>query len=124
MHDTNTADDTTVSLSDDTRGVSPVIGVVLMIALAVVMASVTATFALGWGDSLEPGASASVTVDGSDVTITSMGPSTTRVACVDSTGSEVASGNAVGATLDCESGNSVVAVGGDGTGDRTIRAGI
>jgi len=38
---------------DDDRGVSPVIGVILMVAITVILAAVIGTFVLGLGDSLE-----------------------------------------------------------------------
>ncbi|NHX37054.1 type IV pilin [Halolamina sp. R1-12] len=38
--------------SDDNRGVSPVIGVILMVAITVILAAVIGTFVLGLGDSL------------------------------------------------------------------------
>ena len=39
-------------LFDDERAVSPVIGVILMVAITVILATVIATFVLGMGDSL------------------------------------------------------------------------
>jgi len=81
---------------DDDRGVSPVIGVILMVAITVILAAVIGTFVLGLGDSLEqapqaqldaesnsdgdllvnhnggdaiPAAEIRVTVDGSDYTV-------------------------------------------------------
>jgi len=39
--------------SGDNRGVSPVIGVILMVAITVILAAVIGTFVLGLGDSLE-----------------------------------------------------------------------
>jgi len=41
------------SLFDNDRGVSPVIGVILMVAITVILAAVIGTFVLGLGDSLE-----------------------------------------------------------------------
>ncbi len=38
---------------DDDRGVSPVIGVILMVAITVILAAVIGTFVLGLGDSLD-----------------------------------------------------------------------
>jgi len=38
---------------DDDRGVSPVIGVILMVAITVILAAVIGTFVLGLGDSLQ-----------------------------------------------------------------------
>jgi flagellin-like protein len=40
-------------LDDDTRAVSPVIGVVLMVAITVILAAVIGTFVLGLGDDLQ-----------------------------------------------------------------------
>jgi len=41
------------AMLDDDRGVSPVIGVILMVAITVILAAVIGTFVLGLGDSLE-----------------------------------------------------------------------
>jgi len=56
---------------DDDRGVSPVIGVILMVAITVILAAVIGTFVLGLGDSLEqaPQAQISFEAGGSDVQI-------------------------------------------------------
>lgn len=58
----------------DDRAVSPVIGVILMVAITVILAAVIGTFVLGLGDSLgdsQPTAQLSVDVDesGNNVTI-------------------------------------------------------
>ncbi len=52
---------------DDDRGVSPVIGVILMVAITVILAAVIGTFVLGLGDSLEqaPQAQLDAEADGS-----------------------------------------------------------
>jgi len=52
---------------DDDRGVSPVIGVILMVAITVILAAVIGTFVLGLGDSLEqaPQAQLDAQLDGS-----------------------------------------------------------
>ena len=58
---------------NDDRTVSPVIGVILMVAITVILAAVIGTFVLGLGDSLGGSATAGVTVDGdntTDVTVT------------------------------------------------------
>ena len=39
--------------TDDSRAVSPVIGVILMVAITVILAAVIGTFVLGLGDSVE-----------------------------------------------------------------------
>ena len=59
---------------NDDRAVSPVIGVILMVAITVILAAVIGTFVLGLGDSLgdnQPSAQLSVSVDetGENVTI-------------------------------------------------------
>jgi len=58
---------------NDDRAVSPVIGVILMVAITVILATVIGTFVLGLGDSLGGSPIAGVTVDGdnsTDVTVT------------------------------------------------------
>jgi len=47
----------------DDRAVSPVIGVILMVAITVILAAVIGTFVLGLGDSLGENANAGVSVD-------------------------------------------------------------
>lgn len=44
---------------DDSRAVSPVIGVILMVAITVILAAVIGTFVLGLGDSVESAPQAS-----------------------------------------------------------------
>lgn len=41
------------AILDDEKGVSPVIGVILMVAITVILAAVIGTFVLGLGDSLQ-----------------------------------------------------------------------
>lgn len=41
------------AILDEERGVSPVIGVILMVAITVILAAVIGTFVLGLGDSLQ-----------------------------------------------------------------------
>jgi flagellin-like protein len=45
--------------TDDSRAVSPVIGVILMVAITVILAAVIGTFVLGLGDSVESAPQAS-----------------------------------------------------------------
>ena len=57
------------AIRNDDRAVSPVIGVILMVAITVILAAVIGTFVLGLGDSLgdnQPSASISVSVDESE----------------------------------------------------------
>lgn len=60
------------SLSGDDRGVSPVIGVILMVAITVILAAVIGTFVLGLGDQLGDSVNAGVSVDqdATNVTVT------------------------------------------------------
>jgi len=62
---------------DDERGVSPVIGVILMVAITVILAAVIGTFVLGLGDSVESAPQASFNFDydssNDNVTITHRG---------------------------------------------------
>ena len=58
--------------NSDDRAVSPVIGVILMVAITVILAAVIGTFVLGLGDSLgdnQPTAQLSVDVDEADDSI-------------------------------------------------------
>ena len=52
----------------DDRGVSPVIGVILMVAITVILAAVVGTFVLGLGDQTSGSATAGVTIDGDNTT--------------------------------------------------------
>jgi len=73
------------TLVQDDDAVSPVIGVILMVAITVILAAVIATFVLGLGDSLSnqaPQASFSCDIDGNTVTMTGgdeLDPSTITV---------------------------------------------
>ena len=61
---------------DSDRGVSPVIGVILMVAITVILAAVIGAFVLGLGDQVSnnaPQASFSFDFNQSDVTITHTG---------------------------------------------------
>jgi len=67
------------SVGDQQEAVSPVIGVILMVAITVILAAVIGTFVLGLGDQVEDEARAGVNVDVDDskeevrVTVTTMG---------------------------------------------------
>ncbi|WP_425493242.1 type IV pilin [Halorubrum ezzemoulense] len=52
---------------------SPVIGVILMVAITVILAAVIGTFVLGLGDQIGGSATAGVTVDGDTVTLANTG---------------------------------------------------
>lgn len=84
------------------KGVSPVIGVILMVAITVILAAVIGTFVLGLADDLDQNAQAAVTYDGAD-TITVNSVQAADEVAVSSGGSELdsVSGSALaGETLD------------------------
>ncbi|MDL0127994.1 type IV pilin N-terminal domain-containing protein [Halobacterium salinarum] len=108
---------TDLSLFDtdaDERAVSPVIGVILMVAITVILAAVIATAVLGFGDgNLQSNAQAGVTVeqnatDTYDVTLTKLGDNTEGIYCSDKGYDENVT--SVGNRLtDCDENTSVVA---------------
>jgi len=112
----------------DERGVSPVIGVILMVAITVILAAVIASFVLGFGGSVNSNATAGVEVndDNYDVTVVSLGDSTTGVKCVAGSGGTPSDTGVfgVGETIDCSSGNNVVAVGSGDASNATVRTNI
>lgn len=69
----------TKSLDNNDRAVSPVIGVILMVAITVILAAVIGTFVLGLGDQVDSEVQAGVSVDQDasadeiDITWTSQG---------------------------------------------------
>lgn len=78
---------------NDERAVSPVIGVILMVAITVILAAVIGTFVLGLGDQIGGSATAGVTVDGdntTEVTVTLTNTGTAEsVKIVDSNGTDI-----------------------------------
>lgn len=85
---------------DDQRGVSPVIGVILMVAITVILAAVIGTFVLGLGDSLEQAPQAQIDAeDGGDSSPISTHPDASDAYTNDSVvishdgGDEIASGD-------------------------------
>lgn len=48
---------------EDERGVSPVIGVILMVAITVILAAVIASFVLGFGSSVQENVNAGATIE-------------------------------------------------------------
>lgn len=60
-------------IEEDERGVSPVIGVILMVAITVILSAVVATFVLGLGEQVSdtaPSVSFDYERNGGDVTVT------------------------------------------------------
>jgi len=81
------------AFQDNDRAVSPVIGVILMVAITVILAAVVGTFVLGLGDQIGGSATAGVTVDGDNttdvtVTLTNLGTAES-VKIVDSNGTSI-----------------------------------
>jgi len=110
----------------DERGVSPVIGVILMVAITVILAAVIASFVLGFGSSTSQSATAGVEVDDTNVTVVSLGDNAQGVKCVEGSADTVPDNSTfgVGQTKTCEAGNNVVAVGDDDAENATIRTNI
>jgi flagellin-like protein len=102
--------------AEEDRAVSPVIGVILMVAITVILAAVIGTFVLGLGEEVESNPSAGVTVDSAnhDATLNSLGPNTDGIKCssFDGTNSDKNTSQ-VGDTIDCGSDDTVVAWRGD-----------
>ena len=68
-----------LTIDDDDRAVSPVIGVILMVAITVILAAVIGTFVLGLGDQVQttaPNAQIAFDSSSSDVTVTHDGGDT------------------------------------------------
>jgi flagellin-like protein len=110
--------------ADDNRGVSPVIGVILMVAITVILAAVIATFVLGFGDSATQSASAGVDVnDNGDVTVISLGPGTDGVYCTagGGTGTGYSSGDVAGVGTTLTSCDGSVVAHGDDVSDATVQ---
>jgi flagellin-like protein len=87
-----------INESDD-RAVSPVIGVILMVAITVILAAVIGTFVLGLGGNQNAKPSASVSVDGGDITVVSMSDTTEGVYCTGSDDDLGGSNTDVGSSL-------------------------
>ncbi|MCD2204898.1 type IV pilin [Halobacterium sp. KA-6] len=61
------------SRSVDERGVSPVIGVILMVAITVILAAVIASFVLGFGDNISQNVNAGADIEATEGTGTDTG---------------------------------------------------
>ncbi|WP_345781605.1 type IV pilin N-terminal domain-containing protein [Halorubrum ezzemoulense] len=84
---------------------SPVIGVILMVAITVILAAVIGTFVLGLGDQIGGSATAGVTVDGDEtgnvsVTLTNTGTASYVNVVDSSTGSNASTTGAASLPLD------------------------
>lgn len=121
----------TLLQSDESdRAVSPVIGVILMVAITVILAAVIGTFVLGLGDNVNQSATAGVSVNGGAVTVTSLGSNTDGVYCTGSSdlldGSDSTESNyaSVGDTITNCGGKNVVAVGSGDTQNAVVRTSV
>ena len=110
---------------EDERAVSPVIGVILMVAITVILAAVIATFVTGLGSNTSSNANAAVSVSENStavtVTLTDMGNSK-NVTVRDASGSHIGGSNltSVGESVGITSASSgdtisIVAIKEDGT---------
>lgn len=103
----------------DDRAVSPVIGVILMVAITVILAAVIATFVLGLGTTNDPGPSVAFEFDydGDDnVSVTITSGDSFDAERVSVTGDELQSASAGNDLL--ESGENLTEVDGISVGDR------
>ncbi|QLG51239.1 type IV pilin [Natrinema halophilum] len=105
--------------TDDERAVSPVIGVILMVAITVILAAVIAAFVMDMGSNQSAPAQAGFDINESSnqVTVTSMGENTQEVTCE---GGGSGSATSVGGTFTCPtgSGNSIVGI--NEEGEKTV----
>ncbi|MFA9417888.1 type IV pilin [Natrinema sp. HArc-T2] len=107
--------------NEEERAVSPVIGVILMVAITVILAAVIAAFVLDMGGNQSAPAQAGVsTTDTGDangdveVTIQSMSDNTQSVECTDDPDDGANSGSSVGDTFECADDSNIVAINNDG----------
>jgi flagellin-like protein len=113
----------------DDRAVSPVIGVILMVAITVILAAVIGTFVLGLGDQIGGSATAGVTVDGDNttevtITLTNTGTASEVKIVNASTGTDLTDTDLGSGSVPINStGASVTLTNGDtGAGDYTVVA--
>ena len=114
------------AFKNNDRGVSPVIGVILMVAITVILAAVIGTFVLGLGESVETNPTAGISIDDNEtVTLISLSGSTDGIKCSDpATGQST---EEIGGTIDCNSNSAVIAYTGDSTdpdNEAVIRANV
>ncbi|PGF18251.1 type IV pilin [Natrinema sp. CBA1119] len=104
----------------DERAVSPVIGVILMVAITVILAAVIAAFVLDMGSNQSSPAQAGLDISnnstwGYDVTVTSIGDSTDTIYCGGTSGNNT---DSVGGTFQCAEGENIVAT--NDNGEETV----
>jgi flagellin-like protein len=96
-------------IRSDDHAVSPVIGVILMVAITVILAAVIGTFVLGIGSSQSQNASAGIDYDANTDTVTVVSlDNADTVKCSNNPSSQQSS--SVGGTFTCADGESVIAV--------------
>ncbi|WP_254761624.1 type IV pilin [Natrinema marinum] len=106
--------------TDEERAVSPVIGVILMVAITVILAAVIAAFVLDMGSNQSAPAQAGLQIENNtsnsnmDVTITNLGDGTAEVQCAANSNSA----SSVGATFQCPDGSNIIGV--NDQGDETV----
>lgn len=88
-------------LLQDTHGVTPVIGIILMVAITVILAAVIGSFVLGIGGDVETAPQASLTIETGDL-VHQGGDTISSATVKDSSGEDVVavSGFSPGATVD------------------------
>jgi len=98
--------------TDEERAVSPVIGVILMVAITVILAAVIAAFVLDMGQGQSASATAGLSIENNtnsansyNVTVTDMGSNTNTVYCVGNDQNT----SKVGETIQCPGGSNIVA---------------
>jgi len=114
------------SLTADDRGVSPVIGVILMVAITVILAAVIGTFVLGLGDQIGGSATAGITVENENTTnatvrLTNLGTAEQvnvtqagNTETLENVGDSVTAGTEAGSDLTGSGEVNIIAVGSDG----------
>lgn len=101
--------------SDGERAVSPVIGVILMVAITVIFAATTAMFVTGVGDDQNSPAQVGYQIENNtddtdlQVTIISMGGNTKTVKCMEN-GVKQNTTSSVDGTMTCPTGSTIIGI--------------
>ena len=95
------------TMLDDDRGVSPVIGVILMVAITVILAAVIGTFVLGLGDSLQQAPQSTINVEDASDAYNSTSSNATAVFDINQDGGDPISLNNVRIVIENESGDQI-----------------
>jgi flagellin-like protein len=111
-----------LTADEENRAVSPVIGVILMVAITVILAAVIGTFVLGLGDQVQqtsPNAQWDWEVDSGDLNVTHEGGDSIEATTLEATGSNTPGG----ATCSVEWDSGVAATTNNNWTSSTITAG-